>query len=429
ESARKRVFLVLAFFAVALLVSSLFLPAMDLAARVKLVQGWGLKSMGLFGALIAIFLAGASLPEDIEDRKLFTLLTKPIGRLDVVLGKIVGFAVVEAVFYIFIAAMCLVYIRGTVAVSADPGKESVLQFRDHKSADSFSFMSAEDVKSWGAGKFNSEKLAGAQHELTASVGGMSSECFQWRFTGLRELADGEVIEGQMTLKVSTEGQGNYGGVVVRYVNPITNIEDTRQFHVTYNRPIRLTIPAELVRDRDVLVIGVSPTDPAMQIETGPAGVFLWTAPGSFEWNFAKSVVLLFLQAVLLIVATVMGSTLLSAPVNMFFGFFVFVAGSLVAFLRTSISTVESTIAMINARSADPCFQEELPVWMLQSSKQITEVIIRIIPDLTRFDSASYIIKDLNIPFALITDGLAYGLVYTVAFVVLSWLFIRLREFT
>ncbi len=429
EAARKRVFLVLVLFAVALLVSSLFLPAMDLAARTKLIQGWGLKSIGLFGALIAIFLAGVSLPEDIEDRKLFTLITKPLSRLDVVIGKTLGFALVELVFFVAISAMCILYIRTTVALSDEPSKDRVLQFRDRVHADLFEFRSPEGTESWAEGRFTAQKRPGEQHELSATLGGMTWECFLWRFLYVEDVEVGGYLHGQLRLKLTTQGVGGYGGIVVRYINPFTGEELFDRFHVTYNQPVNFKVPWKLISDRRILVVGVSPTDPRAKIEADPASMFLWTAPGSFEWNFVKATGLLFLQIVLLAVAVVMGSTLLSAPVNIFFGFFFYVAGSLVAFLGTSIRTVESTIAMLAIHApVDHCHQEELPIWALQASKEITRFVIGIIPDLGRFDAASYIMKDLNVPLHLVGDGLAYGVGYVVIFLFLSWLFIRLREF-
>jgi hypothetical protein len=325
--------------------------------------------------------------------------------------------------------MCLLYVRITVALSEEPNKEKVLQFRDRVHADFFEFISPEGKDSWAEARFNAQKRPGEPHELSATVGGMTSECFQWKFLFVENVEVGGYIHGQMRLKITTQGVGGYGGIMVRCVNLLTREDVYDRVHVTYNQPVDFKVPWNLVSDRRMLVVMVSPTDARAKIEASPASVFLWTAPGSFEWNFVKSIALLFLQVVLLIVAIVMGSTLLSAPVNIFFGFFAYVAGSLVTFLRTSIRTVESTIAMLESRGhIHRCHQEELPVWALQASKEITRFVIGIIPDFGRFDSASYIMKDLNVPIRLIGDGLAYGLGYVVIFFFLSWLFIRLREF-
>lgn len=51
---------------------------------------------GLVVTIIALIIAATNLPRDIESRVVFTIVTKPVTRLEIVLGKIVGFARVSA---------------------------------------------------------------------------------------------------------------------------------------------------------------------------------------------------------------------------------------------------------------------------------------------------------------------------------------------
>lgn len=110
ESVRRRAFLVMAFFAVFLLASSAFFPALDAAGQVRLVESWGLRATLLFGILLVVFLASLSLPQDIEEKKVFMLITKPLSRPALYAGKWLGFATLLAVFMVSMGALTLGYV-------------------------------------------------------------------------------------------------------------------------------------------------------------------------------------------------------------------------------------------------------------------------------------------------------------------------------
>jgi len=98
ESVRKKIFLILAVFTFAMLGATLMLPSLRPEDRVPLIQTWAQRGITFFGVLLAVFLAGVSLPEDIEERKIFTLLTKPMSRWQLLAGRFWGFALLLAAF-------------------------------------------------------------------------------------------------------------------------------------------------------------------------------------------------------------------------------------------------------------------------------------------------------------------------------------------
>ncbi|WP_411827704.1 hypothetical protein [Luteolibacter sp. AS25] len=93
---RMKVFYFLAFFAVILIASNFFsLPQHEgpEAAGVNVlrsIKSWSLGAMTLFSVVLSIVATALLLPKDIEDRTLYTILAKPVPRVDYLAGKLLG---------------------------------------------------------------------------------------------------------------------------------------------------------------------------------------------------------------------------------------------------------------------------------------------------------------------------------------------------
>src|SRR5262245_8374175 len=66
---------------------------------------------GLLVAVTTIILACTNLPREIENRVIYTVVTKPTTRLEIVLGKVVGFARVSALILIIMGVFTCLYLR------------------------------------------------------------------------------------------------------------------------------------------------------------------------------------------------------------------------------------------------------------------------------------------------------------------------------
>ena len=93
---RMKVFYFLAFFALILITSNFFnLPQHEgpEAAGVNIlrsIKSWSLGAMTLFSVVLSIVSTALLLPKDVEDRTLYTILAKPVPRLDYIAGKLLG---------------------------------------------------------------------------------------------------------------------------------------------------------------------------------------------------------------------------------------------------------------------------------------------------------------------------------------------------
>jgi len=81
-------------FAAALIIFSLFMGEVSLFQNDKVVKDVGLACISLFGVFVAIFLGVNTLYRELERRTIYTIVSKPIDRYEILLGKYLGMAIV-----------------------------------------------------------------------------------------------------------------------------------------------------------------------------------------------------------------------------------------------------------------------------------------------------------------------------------------------
>lgn len=110
---RMKVFYFLAFFAVIVIGSNFFnLPQHagpeSIGTHVlSKIKEWSLGGMTLFSLVISIVATSLLLPKDVEDRTLYTILAKPVPRIDYLAGKLLG---VLALIFVSMAIMDLLMV-------------------------------------------------------------------------------------------------------------------------------------------------------------------------------------------------------------------------------------------------------------------------------------------------------------------------------
>src|SRR5258705_437672 len=104
ELTRLRVFYVLLVFALVLIGSSIFMAQFSFQQEFQILKDVSLGAISLFTSLLAIVATARLLPQDIEDRTLYTILAKPVPRFEYVLGRITGVLLLLAISTLVLAA-------------------------------------------------------------------------------------------------------------------------------------------------------------------------------------------------------------------------------------------------------------------------------------------------------------------------------------
>jgi ABC-type transport system involved in multi-copper enzyme maturation permease subunit len=111
DSSRDRIPYNLLFFAVLLMAASFLLAQLTAGQDVKIIKDLGLAAAALIGVLIAVFIGIGLVTKEVERRSIYSLLSKPITRSQLILGKYLGLvltlaanlAVMAAAYFLVLA--------------------------------------------------------------------------------------------------------------------------------------------------------------------------------------------------------------------------------------------------------------------------------------------------------------------------------------
>jgi len=90
EAVRSRVLYTLLFFALALIGTGVLLATLSYVERERILQDVGFAAIRIFSVAIAIFVGIQLVFREVDRRTIFTILSKPIGRSEFLLGKYLG---------------------------------------------------------------------------------------------------------------------------------------------------------------------------------------------------------------------------------------------------------------------------------------------------------------------------------------------------
>jgi ABC-type transport system involved in multi-copper enzyme maturation permease subunit len=145
ESYRRRVLLITPLAMIGVLIVSQLIKPFDEQDAIRQTIKFSLFATGLVITITAIILACTNLPKEIENRVIYTIVTKPTSRLEIVIGKVVGFARVSALILLIMGVFTFAYLhirswnfRRDIAArlqtpgAVDPTAKSTLEhYRDH----------------------------------------------------------------------------------------------------------------------------------------------------------------------------------------------------------------------------------------------------------------------------------------------------------
>jgi ABC-2 type transport system permease protein len=112
ELTRLKVFYVLLVFGLLLIGSSIFMAQFSFQQEFQILKDVSLGAVSMFTSLLAIVATARMLPQDIEDRTVYTILAKPVPRFEYVVGKIAGVLLLLAISTLVMAAfLAVLYMR------------------------------------------------------------------------------------------------------------------------------------------------------------------------------------------------------------------------------------------------------------------------------------------------------------------------------
>lgn len=107
EVVRDRILYIIGFYALILSVAIRLLPEFAAATEDKIFLDFGLAAMSVLGLIVAVFVGTGLVNKEIEQRTILVLISKPISRIEFIVGKHLG---LSAVLALLIAGMTAIYL-------------------------------------------------------------------------------------------------------------------------------------------------------------------------------------------------------------------------------------------------------------------------------------------------------------------------------
>lgn len=425
EAIHKRIFLIVVLFTIILISSSAFSPSAGSAERVQLVEIWVLRGISFFGMVIAIFLAAVSIPSDIEYKRIFSVLTKPISKETFLLGKFLGFVVVLAFFVFALGLIGLIYLKAVDFITS-PGQSYVTAPIEKIKPVEFEFYQRGSITSEFTGTYEKEQ------GLKVTLQGEGNNYGEWHFKNLDQYHLTDPVQCEITARIS-KGFKISADISLIFHNPHTKHQETRRVRLTYKKPLIVEFDKSYIDASGQLWVIISSLEPKAKLTLQPDSLVILTASKSFTWNFIKSLGLILLQIILILSIMIAGSTVLSGSVNALLGIFVYFVGSLMGFLKESLIVMERALETTQQMLAQPALHahappDTLPLWMMKTSEFILNLTFKFMPDLSNFDGTTPLLNNIFIQPGLIGAALAYLLLYTAVALIVGWFCFHWRQF-
>ena len=100
-------FYVVLIFALLLIGSSIVLARFSFQQEFQILKDVSLGAISIFTSLLAIVATARLIPQDIEDRTVYTILAKPVARFEYLIGKLIGVLLLLAISTAIMSAMFL----------------------------------------------------------------------------------------------------------------------------------------------------------------------------------------------------------------------------------------------------------------------------------------------------------------------------------
>lgn len=436
ENLRSKIFLALFLAGIIIITVSITFPVIGgLEDKIKLIESVSLQTITFFSMLIGAVLASTSLPKEIEDKSIYSIATKSVTRLSIIFGKAIGFVYIIGITIILLGGMSIILIRYTFSkVVAE--RDNTLNLNDIGLTNSKALIKIGEEfypllisrKEIGSVDFS------INGEFRTTPGGINwiegggKAAAVWDITGLKGISLGKYIEVDMGLYL--EGGTASIPLEVNISNTATNLTETSIADVSTDKRVMLKIDSQIAKGTDQIILTISPKYSGHYIGLRKEDIKIFGGYSSFECNFFKAILIIFLQTVLIIFIGIAGSTFLSTPaVSMLLALFIFFCGYMIDYTKDIFNVMNIQHLHNHSNEIQHVAKEPGAAFKLFSYalKNIFDLINLIVPDFNRFNIEAYILNRIDIPLKKVLTLLSYASVYLFACIGISAIFIRRRE--
>jgi ABC-type transport system involved in multi-copper enzyme maturation permease subunit len=443
-------------------------------------------SMTILLLVAALILASFSIPKDIRQQTIHTIITKPVERFEILLGRFLGFTALMTLVLLIMTSISVIYVlRG---VDPEAAAES-LKAREPLYGELHYENTGNEREGTNVGReWNYRSY------ITAAMPGQQPQYAVWDFpVPSRSLSNRQTVRCEFTFDIyrTTKGFENRG-VSCEFQFQTANFDKSQREAYSRERSSRLAEPNrpsdaeinnELARKFGYYVVPAKDiTDYHTQYIDVPAGLFenatksqpagtptpplqvrvscrsptqyvgmakhdlYWRLDdpqrggemAAFTFNFYKGVFGLWLRLCLVIGLAVALSTYLSGVISMIVTGILYGLGAVMTYIQSiGLGTapgggpMEALVRLANRQVALMPLEESTTATVATSSDVVFRWFIRrvidVLPDVDRYDISAYVREGFNIPLTqLLIDFGTLGF-YLLPWMLLAYYLLKWRE--
>jgi hypothetical protein len=445
ECIRRRILYVFVLFLIPFLFAGWYLPNRDEGRLISLV---GFVNAAITWLLMpaAIFLSSMSIPNDMQSRIIQTIATKPIRRLEFLVGKVIGFGAVFTGLLLLMGAVSLPFIY--LQISEEVRKNQWLARVPVFATRHPEFQ--QPLVFWTRGQALSDGVnVGKEYARRKHVPGGSPDHAIYYFNyDPSQFRNREQVEVEMRLDIFKTNKGNPyrkgaegSGVFAKVV-----FEDyeTKQVLHQVNFPVNnyrlnvVPVPGSKFTSGQ-MVVRVFCLTPGQFVGMYDYDVYLLADNASFEANFAKGLLGVWYKLMIIITVGVCASTVLKGFVTVLLVTMVLVVGSNLAFFfDVAVGKVqgggplESLVRLVTQNNQVVALEENLinRAIVLPIDNGIKRGMVAlwfVLPNLSVFDSMQWVASGFDIGFVRVYQCGTSGFGYIIPVIVLGHFLLRNRE--
>jgi len=488
EALARRALLVLGTFIVLFMAANLFLrtpendvPAKPYVSFVLTVVQWILIP-------VALLLSCWGLPADIKDRSLHTVVTKPVRRSEIVIGRMLGYGLITTLVLVVVALFGYIWIRRVVpersqeqlisrvpAFSSAEKEDDAFYFIDRAGNRQRRSMNVGDIwdfRSFIEGKTNARAVWQFE-DVTPSRMGDDGLRLEYRFEAFRSFK-GNVDEGEgvrfrlylvndeknLRVPFPQSGAGieirEFVQETVRGASAETDEEKAvllipRKLHAEAADPTAAGEEVDLYSDlapNGNLKVEVVCEDASQYLGAARTDLFIRLPDRSFATSYFKAMFGIWLMVLLIIMIGTTASTFLKGPVATLLTFGLVILGSpLRSYMEEQYQdkfgtgevlgggVLESAYRLVTQMNQQTPLPENVGTRIIQALDEGVfsglAVARLIIPDFRHFNMTEYVANGFDVPFndagAAVLPSIVLVIGYFIPCVILGYFCLQLRE--
>lgn len=390
---------------------------LTLTSRVQSFLAYTMGGIGLVLSGVTVFLSCLAISDEISNKRIYTIATKPVPRWQFFAGKWLGIGVLNALLLLFCFAAILV---GTWVLQNDrtivPGDREKLEFEvltarhglELKEPDFTAAVEERIRRLRESGQLERVSVSGEtaireqiRQELAAGFRALPPlKIRRFEFKGL--LVDREA-DDYLHLRFKPTHAGGLSDVLLPVVIKCGDFNEPETLTVEHpgEYPVDqfsiVPIPNSAVNKEGTLYVMIANADPENTYRFEGSDSFeLLYGLGTFHWNLFRAFSIIWCRLAFIAAVGLLMSTFLSFPVACMGCFLVLVASSFAGFLGNALGWVTPGET---PGSVDP-------MWIFGPVlRPLAAGFIWLVPDFSQFDAAGNVVNGRLVPLKWVATSL------------------------